>query len=915
MSSDMANIQSASSPRPLVEHFVEHRRAHSHAHRSVHRPLRVMKFGGTSVGDVPCIRQVAEIIQENARNHELVIVVSAMSGVTNKLIEAGAQAGAKNLIQATQILKQLEEQHVAAAAELIDSEIERDRVNSRMNDLFGQCEIWCKNAALQGELTPQMKDSISSLGERLSAPLLAAVLRARGVASQSFEATDLVITNSSHGSADPKMDLTTERCESQVRPLLRRGVIPIVTGFIGATEEGSLTTLGRGGSDYSATIVGASLRADDVVIWTDVDGMLTADPRLVEGASTIPEISYREASELAYFGAKVLHPKTLHPMMHTGIPVWIRNTFAPDKIGTKITPTGSVNSGGVKALTAISDAALITIDSEGVNNAVDALGRAVGAARSVRTDVLMVSQGGLRESVFVVVAAAFAQRTVDALRREFASDLRGSKNWVSVDSAVSLLTVVGEDLRAVKGIVESATAQLTREGVQILATGQGSSACHISYVVPRKDIQTALTATHSEFQPQNSDSSQDSSSQSKGPRERRTMVVVEDRRETEVDDVEGIRSRLTRAFLPSDSARRGESEVLDEDLFRLMIARERKRSERSGKPMLLMLLDAGRFLPSDKSGRVLSNIMSALSISARDTDVIGWYKKNSVVGVMFTEIGRNDPGVILGTMMQRVSETLSLQLSLEKFSQISISWQIYPEHWDHESSAGNPAFYPDLEHRENSQRGALAIKRFIDIVGSLAAILFLAPVFLVVAVLVKLSSKGPILYMQQRLGQFGKSFTFLKFRSMYVNNDPKIHRDFMKKVINDEHDGEVDGEEKKVYKMTNDPRITPIGHFLRRASLDELPQFFNVLSGEMSLVGPRPPIMYECQEYDIWHRRRVLEVKPGITGLWQITGRSRVRFDDMVRLDLQYTRDWSIWLDLKILAKTPLAVIAGKDAF
>jgi lipopolysaccharide/colanic/teichoic acid biosynthesis glycosyltransferase len=346
-----------------------------------------------------------------------------------------------------------------------------------------------------------------------------------------------------------------------------------------------------------------------------------------------------------------------------------------------------------------------------------------------------------------------------------------------------------------------------------------------------------------------------------------------------------------------------------------MIARERKRSERSGKPMLLMLLDAGKFLPSDKSGRVLNNIMAALSLSTRETDVIGWYKENSVVGVMFTEIDLENPGVILGTMMQRVSETLCRQLSLEKFSQISISWQVYPEHWDHESSAGNPAFYPDFEHREHARRSALAFKRFIDIAGSLAAILFLTPVFLAVAILVKLSSKGPILYRQQRLGQFGRPFTFLKFRSMHVNNDAKIHRDFMKRVITGEHDGQVEGEEKKVYKMTNDPRITPIGRFLRRASLDELPQFFNVLSGEMSLVGPRPPIMYECQEYDIWHRRRVLEVKPGITGLWQITGRSRVRFDDMVRLDLQYTREWSIWLDLKILAKTPLAVVAGKDAF
>jgi len=201
----------------------------------------------------------------------------------------------------------------------------------------------------------------------------------------------------------------------------------------------------------------------------------------------------------------------------------------------------------------------------------------------------------------------------------------------------------------------------------------------------------------------------------------------------------------------------------------------------------------------------------------------------------------------------------------------------------------------------------LALKRIIDVIGSASAILFLAPLFLLVAGLVKISSKGPILFKQQRIGQFGRPFTFLKFRSMYANNDPKIHQEFMKRVIS--------GDVKKGSKMENDPRITPLGRFIRKASLDELPQFFSVLKGDMSLVGPRPPLAYECREYDIWHRRRVLEVKPGITGLWQVTGRSRLRFDEMVRLDLQYVRTWSLWNDLKIILKTPFAVIRGNDAF
>ena len=354
--------------------------------------------------------------------------------------------------------------------------------------------------------------------------------------------------------------------------------------------------------------------------------------------------------------------------------------------------------------------------------------------------------------------------------------------------------------------------------------------------------------------------------------------------------------------------------VLGEEPFHRMIALERKRTERSGKPFLLMLLDAGNCLPSDRNGRVLGKILSALSLSTRETDVTGWYKNHSIVGVLFTDISADDRESILGTMMSRVSETLRNNLSLDKFSQISMSMHVFPEEWNQDNTNGNPTLYPDFVNRNQAQKLGRLVKRLMDIAGSATALLLLSPVFLVVAVLVKLSSKGPMLFKQERLGQFGKSFTFLKFRSMYANNDRRIHQEFMKRVIKGNHDGRVEGGNKSVYKMTNDPRITKIGWILRRTSLDELPQFINVLRGDMSLVGPRPPIAYECQEYDIWHRRRVLEVKPGITGLWQIRGRSRVRFDEMVRLDLQYVRTWSLWLDLQILAQTPRALFSD-DAF
>ncbi len=354
--------------------------------------------------------------------------------------------------------------------------------------------------------------------------------------------------------------------------------------------------------------------------------------------------------------------------------------------------------------------------------------------------------------------------------------------------------------------------------------------------------------------------------------------------------------------------------VLSEEPFHRMIGLERKRTERSGQPFLLMLLDAGDCLPSDKTGKVLSNILSALSLATRETDVTGWYKNHSIVGVMFTDISAEERESIVGVMMSRVSETLRNNLSLDKFSQVSISMHVFPETWDQENTHGNPTLYPDFANRNRAQKFGRMVKRGMDILGSAAALVLLSPVFLAVAVLVRLSSRGPILFRQERLGQFGKSFTFLKFRSMYANNDRKIHQEFMKRVIKGDHDGRAEGGSRSVYKMTNDPRITKIGSLLRRTSLDELPQFINVLRGDMSLVGPRPPIAYECHEYDLWHRRRVLEVKPGITGLWQVKGRSRVRFDDMVRLDLQYVRTWSLWLDLQILAQTPGALFSD-DAF
>jgi len=356
--------------------------------------------------------------------------------------------------------------------------------------------------------------------------------------------------------------------------------------------------------------------------------------------------------------------------------------------------------------------------------------------------------------------------------------------------------------------------------------------------------------------------------------------------------------------------------VLNSEAFRKMIALERKRSERSRKPFVLLLLEMGD-RPSDKSGKILAKISSVLSASTRDTDVTGWYEDNCVVGVMFTEIAVEDSSSIPGTIIARVTDTLRNNLALEQFNRVRISFHVFPEHWDHEDHSGssNPTLYPDLSQREDARKLFRVSKRMMDVVGSALALVFFLPAFMAIAFAVKATSKGPIFFRQRRIGQHGKSFVFLKFRSMQVNNDAAIHKEYVQKLIAGKADKQPSAENGEgVYKLTRDPRITKIGAFLRKTSLDELPQFINVLKGEMSLVGPRPPVPYEVEAYDIWHRRRLLEAKPGITGLWQVSGRSRVKFDDMVRLDLQYARTWSPWTDVKILWRTPGAVVLGNGA-
>jgi len=360
--------------------------------------------------------------------------------------------------------------------------------------------------------------------------------------------------------------------------------------------------------------------------------------------------------------------------------------------------------------------------------------------------------------------------------------------------------------------------------------------------------------------------------------------------------------------------------VLSEDTFHRMISLERKRSERSQRPFVLLLVDTCVSNVADASGdrsnTVLVDLLSALQGATRETDVTGWYKEGAVIGVMFTEIVL-DNNLVLSTILARLGGVLRERLDAEQFSRIKFSFHVFPDDWDADdpNRPSNPTLYPDLEKRQKANRFGRTMKRVIDVLGSLWLLALLSPVFLTIAAAIKLTSRGPVLFRQKRIGEHGTPFTFLKFRSMYVNNDSSEHREYVRRLIEGRADKkQANGRGSGVFKLTNDPRITPVGRFLRRSSLDELPQLFNVLQGEMSLVGPRPPVPYEVEAYATWHRRRLLEAKPGITGLWQVYGRSRVEFDDMVRLDLRYARECSPLLDLKILLQTPKAVIGGDGA-
>jgi bifunctional aspartokinase / homoserine dehydrogenase 1 len=461
----------------------------------------VMKFGGTSVGSVAALQNVIRTVQK-ARNQgdEIVLVVSAMSGVTDLLLRSARSAETGDIGTAQNAHLEMLSKHTTVIETLLAGSHWREPVYKAIEGLLGEFDALCHSINVLGELTPRALDVIAGMGERMSARQVAAILDHHGMPAQSIDATQLIVTDSIYGSASPLMSPTAERCRALIRPMLAKGTIPVITGFIGATEAGIPTTLGRGASDYSATILSRALDANEVWIWTDVNGVMTADPRVVPGARTIPSLSYFEVGEMAYFGAKVLHPQAIRPAKHMGIPVRILNTFEPDHPGTIISRNGETSSQTVKAITAIKGLSLITVEGAGMIGVPGVAARTFGAVARTGTSVLMISQSSSEQSICFVVPTQEAGHVVATLEKEMMRELeRRDIERIWAEDDIVIVAVVGAGMKGIPGISARIFGAIGSRCINVLAIAQGSSEYNISLVIARNDADDAVRCIHEEF--------------------------------------------------------------------------------------------------------------------------------------------------------------------------------------------------------------------------------------------------------------------------------------------------------------------------------------------------------------------------------------------------------------------------------
>ncbi len=465
--------------------------------------LLVMKFGGTSVGSAARIKAACDLIVAaggtSTPKRPVVAVVSAMSKITDLLLEITRHAEAGDDAGMERGLATLLSRHLEAATELVAAE-ELDRVQSGVTTLVVDFQRIAGGIRMLGHRPPRAVDEAIAIGERLSALLVSEHLKSRGLDAEGVNAAEAIVTDAVFNNASPLMEATGVKAKARLCPLLQRGGTPIVTGFNGATVDGRPTTLGRGGSDFSASILAAALEASELWIWTDVDGIMTADPRLVPDAKILDEITYSEAAELAYAGAKVLHPRTLAPLVERGIPVWSKNSFSPDKPGTRIVPALAAGNPGARAVTSMANVALVSVEpASAAVSGVHLMARVLDALDRVNVEILALSSSSYRQSFCFLVRNEELDRVLEAIDIALALELtHGYVKAIEVDREVGLLAVVGEGMRGFSGFAGRIFTAISRAEVNVMAIAQGSSELTISVVVRRDGLEKAVRAVHTE---------------------------------------------------------------------------------------------------------------------------------------------------------------------------------------------------------------------------------------------------------------------------------------------------------------------------------------------------------------------------------------------------------------------------------
>lgn len=457
-----------------------------------------MKFGGTSVGSPEAITNLMNIVKtEKEAGNRVIVVVSAMSGVTDLLLASVKAAASGNRWGYLSTADKLRDRHEDALNTLLSPGELREKTFNQIKALLEEYSEICHAVSILGEETARISDAIVAYGERMSSRVVAAVLNHQGIQSKAYDAGDFLITNDRFQSASPIWDETQKRVDNQLMTALDRGITPVITGFIGATPNGAITTLGRGGSDYSGAIFAAATNSDELIIWTDVDGVMTTDPRVDKRARVLPYVSYQEVGELAFYGAKVLHPKTVQPVLDRAIPIWVRNTFNPTHPGTLIGQNGQPSKTVIKAVTSIRKVSLLTVSGKGMIGVPGIAGRTFLASANAGASILMISQSSSEQSFCFLVTDGTAHGVKHSIESELAAEIASRDiDRVDIRDDVVIITAVGAGMSGTPGVAGRVFTTMGQNGVNVMAIAQGSSECSISFVVAEKDIERAVIALH-----------------------------------------------------------------------------------------------------------------------------------------------------------------------------------------------------------------------------------------------------------------------------------------------------------------------------------------------------------------------------------------------------------------------------------